>query len=107
MKINSLDFPQTGDVVYSKVPGMGLRKKRPCIVIAGMKNQLFLLPLSSSSWKVSANPIICFRGNISFVILDKAFTVSFGNKFSSNYRVSELAIATCFESLTQVILSGS
>ena len=89
----------TGDVIYEEVPGMGFGKKRPCVVLAGINNQAFLLPLSSSSWRVSTNPVINFKGNMSFVILDKAFSKCISKKFVSKCRVSEMAVETCFKSL--------
>ena len=35
----------TGDVIYQEVKGMGEGKRRPCVVIAGTQNQVFLIPL--------------------------------------------------------------
>ena len=63
----------TGDVIYHEVEEMGAGKRRPCLVIAGSKSQVFLIPLSSANLNPSINPVIRFKGGISFAVLDHVF----------------------------------
>ena len=96
----------TGDVIYQEVKGMGEGKRRPCVVIAGTQNQVFLIPLSTQNWNPTINPVIHFRGGISFVVLDRIFTMNIQDCCVANNRVSEGAISTCLKALTSAVISG-
>jgi hypothetical protein len=96
----------TGDVIYHEVEGMGRGERRPCLVIAGSNSQVFLIPLSSANLNPSINPVIQFKGDISFAVLDHVFTLDIQECASAYSRVSESAIATCLKSLTAVVISG-
>ena len=96
----------TGDVIYHEVEEMGAGKRRPCLVIAGSKSQVFLIPLSSANLNPSINPVIRFKGGISFAVLDHVFTMDIRECAAAYSRVSEGAIASCLKSLTAVVISG-
>ena len=108
MNFNNLtsSIPSTGDVVYHEVSGMGIGKRRPCVVIAGSMREVFLIPLSSENWNPSVNPAIHFKGNISFAVLDRVFTVNVHECATACAHVSEGAIATCLKSLSAAVISG-
>jgi hypothetical protein len=95
-----------GDVIYHEVADMGRGEKRPCLVIAGSPSSVCLIPLSSSNLNPSINPVIQFKGGISFVVFDHIFVMDIRECGAAYSRVSEGAIATCLKSLTAVVISG-
>ena len=89
-----------GDVVYRHVPEMPSANPRPCVVVTRNGHRARLVPCSSRNWNPSCNPWIHLKdGGVSFLILDRVFTVEVKECGAPKFCLSQRAFSTCFESL--------
>ena len=101
--------PRSGQVLYLQVPGMGSKKVRPCVVLFQRHSDLWLVPLSSDTWRPSENPVVHFKGGMSFAVLDRAFALpmqSSSHVCSFNI-VSMRAVDCCIRLLRRAMDAGS
>ena len=95
--INTRPVIKTGKVIYLEVFGMGSGKRRPCIIFKKSNSKALIVPLSSQALNPSKNPSVYFNGDISYAILDKAFYKNISNFLSTNFEVSQGAVADCLK----------
>jgi hypothetical protein len=99
--------PQSGRVVYLRVPGMGKDKVRPCVVLFQWRSDLWLLPLSSDTWRPTENPVVHFNGGMSFAVLDRVFALPAAKcSVNSVKHISGRAVRCCIGSLKRAIEAG-
>jgi hypothetical protein len=100
--------PRCGQVIYLRVPGMGIDKVRPCVVLFSWKSEFWLVPLSSDTWRPSSNPVVHFNGGMSFVVLDRAFAAPANQCTDISMKsISDRAASYCINSLKRAIEAGS
>ncbi len=88
---------------------MGSKKVRPCVVLFQRRSDLWLVPLSSDTWRPSKNPVVHFKDGMSFAVLDRAFVLPASSRvyFRSFGKVSMRAVDFCICSLRRAMDSGS